>query len=79
MAVPSARGPGLSGNLGHQLCAVAGISLLFPGQPGFDGFWSVASGNGDVQSEVPFSRWDIDTAFSPDVRPGKMLASTRSA
>jgi hypothetical protein len=62
-----------------QLCSVVGMALNYPGNSGSRGFWETASGPGDVQGEVPYSRWNIDNAYSPDIRPGKLLASTRQA
>lgn len=60
-----------------EVTALVGLSLRFPGQCGTAGFWAAAFGAVDVQREVPLGRWDTDVAFSPDVRPGKLLPSTR--
>jgi hypothetical protein len=62
-----------------QLCSVVGMALNYAGHPGTLGFWDTACGPGDVQGEVPYARWNIDAAYSPDICPGKMVASTRQA
>ena len=62
---------------GTQTISIVGLSCRFPGQPGINGFWASASGPGDIQSEVHRARWDIDRAYSPDIKPGKMHATTR--
>lgn len=61
----------------YNLCSVIGIAAKYPGHKGLTGFWQTASGDQDIQSVVPFSRWDIDVHYAPETRPGKMLSSTR--
>ena len=62
-----------------DFCAIVGMALKFPGQPGTAGFWATAVSRSDVQIEVPHSRWNVDEAYSPDIRPGRLLPSTRYA
>ena len=60
-----------------DLCSIVGIAMKYPGQPGLEGFWRTAVGAGDVQSVVPYARWEIDLNYSPDTKPGRLLSSTR--
>ena len=55
-------------------CSVVGMSLRYPG---LQSFWQQAVQSTDVQQGVPYSRWNNDERYSPDLRPGKMTTSTR--
>lgn len=61
----------------EPVCAVVGASMRFPGSSGLAGFWASASSHSDVQSEVPYSRWNVDASYAPEARPGKMVTTTR--
>ena len=61
----------------HSAAFVVGANSCYPTAAGLDGFWGVLTGSRDVQSVVPYSRWDMDAHYAPDTKPGRMTASTR--
>ncbi len=53
--------------------AIIGIGCRFPGAKTPEGFWDILRNGVDAITEVPFSRWDIDTFYHPQAStPGKM-------
>ena len=56
--------------------AIIGIGCRFPGAKNPQAFWSMMRDGIDGVSEVPASRWDVDSYYDPDkTKPGK--ANTR--
>lgn len=54
---------------------IVGVSCIYPGQAavnGVEGFWASAAECADLPGGVPFSRWDIERHYTPDVT-GKLL------
>lgn len=50
----------------HEPIAIVGIGCRFPGADGADMFWRNLIEGVDSVTEVPPSRWDIETVFDPD-------------
>jgi acyl transferase domain-containing protein/NADP-dependent 3-hydroxy acid dehydrogenase YdfG/acyl carrier protein len=46
--------------------AVVGVTAIYPGEPGLEGFWRTITGGRDAISEVPPSHWLIEDYFDPD-------------
>jgi acyl transferase domain-containing protein/acyl carrier protein/NADP-dependent 3-hydroxy acid dehydrogenase YdfG len=46
--------------------AVVGMSAIYPGYPGLDGFWRTITSGRDAITEVPPSHWLIADYFDPD-------------
>ncbi len=57
--------------------AVVGIDCRFPGAPDKDAFWRLLMDGVVTDTEIPSFRWDVDTYYHPDGRPGSM--NTRRA
>jgi len=54
--------------------AIIGIGCRFPGAKGPRAFWRLLCEGVDAITEIPRSRWDINTLYSPDqAAPGKMV------
>lgn len=57
---------------------MVGMACMYPtGVRGPEGFWQRMRSETDVQSTVPFSRWDIDAIYVPQLVLGSMLMTTR--
>lgn len=59
--------------------ALVGLSCRYPAGDGFSSsgaasFWEGASQEADLQTRVPFSRWDLDRLYAPDPSGGKMYS-----
>ena len=53
--------------------AIIGIGCRFPGAHNPESFWQILHNGVDAISEVPSTRWDIDSFYDPEpVTPGKM-------
>ncbi len=52
--------------------AVVGIDCRFPGAPDTEAFWRLMMGGVVTDTELPTQRWDVDTFYHPDCRPGSM-------
>ena len=53
--------------------AIIGIGCRFPGAHNPETFWQILHNGVDAISEVPPTRWDIDSFYDPEpVTPGKM-------
>lgn len=72
-------GHAVAGTVSEEFCSIVGMSLRYPGKAGREGFWAAATSLTDIQQGVPHSRWNNDTAYSPNIRPGKLTTSTRLA
>lgn len=46
--------------------AVVGMSAIYPGAPGLEGFWSTITSGRDAISDVPPSHWLIADYYDPD-------------
>ncbi|WP_167099229.1 type I polyketide synthase [Mycobacterium sp. DL592] len=46
--------------------AVVGMTAIYPGEPGLDGFWRTITGGRDAIGDVPPSHWLIDDYYDPD-------------
>ena len=63
---------------------ISAISCRYPGaatagnDPG-DGFWKSFCGSAELQSVVPFDRWDMERAYSPDMGADNMRFYARFA
>ena len=63
----------------HSAAAfVVGAGSCYPTAPaGLESFWGALTGSRDVQSLVPYSRWDVDAVYAPDPGPGRMTIYAR--
>ena len=46
--------------------AVVGMSAIYPGEPGLDGFWRTITSGRDAIGDVPPSHWLIEDYYDPD-------------
>ncbi|MCV7180359.1 SDR family NAD(P)-dependent oxidoreductase [Mycolicibacterium murale] len=46
--------------------AVIGMTAIYPGEPGLDGYWRTVIGGRDAIGDVPPSHWLIEDYFDPD-------------
>ena len=46
--------------------AVVGMSAIYPGEPGLDGFWRTITSGRDASGDVPPSPWLIEDYYDPD-------------
>ncbi|MGY4711373.1 SDR family NAD(P)-dependent oxidoreductase [Mycolicibacterium sp. CBM1] len=46
--------------------AVVGMTAIYPGEPGLEGFWRTITGGRDAISDVPSTHWLIEDYFDPD-------------
>ncbi|AQA05193.1 hypothetical protein BVC93_25450 [Mycobacterium sp. MS1601] len=46
--------------------AVIGMTAIYPGEPGLEGYWRTVTGGRDAIGEVPPSHWLIEDYFDPD-------------
>jgi acyl transferase domain-containing protein len=51
--------------------AIVGMGCRMPQADGVDAFWRLLQNGVDAISEVPPSRWDVDSLWSADAAPGK--------
>ncbi len=57
---------------------VIGASSCYPTAPvGMGSFWGALTHGRDVQSVVPYNRWDMDAVYAPDTGPGGMTIYAR--
>ena len=49
-----------------DVIAVTALGCRFPGAPSPEAFWSLLQRGGDAITEVPASRWDVSSVYSPD-------------
>ncbi|WP_157225071.1 type I polyketide synthase [Nocardia thailandica] len=55
--------------------AVIGASCRFPGADGIDEFWQLLCAGGDAVSEVPATRYDVESVYDPrPATPGKTVS-----
>ncbi|MDG4666800.1 type I polyketide synthase [Mycobacterium sp. 236(2023)] len=54
------------GNTQVTPVAVVGITAIYPGEPGLEGYWRTITGGRDAISEVPPSHWLIEDYYDPD-------------
>lgn len=61
--------------LNREPIAVVGMGCRFPGGQDPESFWKLLEEGKDAISEVPTSRWNLDTYFDPNpAAPGKMYS-----
>ena len=46
--------------------AVVGMTAIYPGEPGLEGYWRTITGGRDAIADVPPSHWLIEDYFDPD-------------
>ncbi|WP_048630994.1 type I polyketide synthase [Mycolicibacterium aurum] len=46
--------------------AVVGVTAIYPGEPGLEGYWRTITGGRDAIGDVPPSHWLIEDYFDPD-------------
>jgi len=46
--------------------AVVGMTAIYPGEPGLEGYWRTITGGRDAIGDVPPSHWLIEDYFDPD-------------
>ena len=57
---------------------IVSAASCYPTAPtGPESFWSTLTSGRDVQSLVPYSRWDMDAVYAPDPGPGRMTIYAR--
>ena len=44
------------------------------GEDGVEGFWAQAAHGADLPAAIPFERWSLERAYSPEVAVNKMYA-----
>ena len=59
--------------------ALVGMSCLFPGKPGNQGFWHTLLAGVDRIREIPADRWRPDDHFHPDPKAPDMVYARRGA
>jgi acyl transferase domain-containing protein/SAM-dependent methyltransferase/acyl carrier protein len=62
--------------LHNDAVAIIGMGLRFPGNASTpEAFWKILAGGTDTVTEIPPSRWPLETYYDPDPdAPGKMYA-----
>ena len=63
----------------HSAAAfVVGAGSCYPTPTsGLESFWEALTSSRDIQSLVPYSRWDMDAVYAPDPGPGRMTIYAR--
>ena len=62
----------------HPTAYIVGASSCYPtAEVGLQAFWGALTATRDVQSLVPYSRWDANAMYAPDPEPGRMTIYAR--
>ncbi len=55
-----------------EAVAIIGLGCRFPGATGIDAYWQVLQQGIDATGEIPADRWDLDSYYDVEPKPGKM-------